>query len=142
MKKALVGFLATILIFFVYLGITKTVLNVHEEVEQEILLKEEDSTVYAYKIIDNERIYESDKRWLQPNGSNKYKITVKNETCEDLKVTIKCKDSRKKVLKKEVTVKPYGVKNYVFINAVAGEHTISFMTSSGVISGIVTVELE
>ena len=91
--------------------------------------------------IDSESIGNSGTSWYQPKNYNAYRVWVKNDTNESMKVTIRYSTGWFSSETHTMTVPANKCKTLTVNNAKSGKHTISFTTSSGYVSETVSVRV-
>lgn len=118
---------------------------------QELQLNKKDTYLdslvpsYDHLAIDNECIGTSGRYWDQFENYNAYRVYVNNTGSEELKVTISYgnnKSHNKSHNKSYVFyVKANSGHTVTVNNAVSGSHEMDFITSSGLVSGTVSVRI-
>ena len=92
----------------------------------------------SYLVVD-EPVSQGGSRWEQPAGYSSYRVWVQNTSNVPMKVTVKYSNGK---YSHEVRVGANEAKTVLTVNnAVAGLHTVSFVTDDGVGSGIVRVRV-
>lgn len=91
----------------------------------------------SYVIVDND-VSKDGASWTQPRGYSSYRVWVENTTNYQMKVTIQSSSSEDSHI---FYVSANDDKTYVVNDAVSGAHTITFSTSTGVLSGTVRVRV-
>lgn len=92
----------------------------------------------SYLAISDESIGSSGRRWDQPEGYNAYRIHVTNNRNEKLTVTVSYDNGNKRW---SFEVPANDSRTRTVNNAWSGRHNVSFTTSSGALSGTISVRV-
>lgn len=92
-------------------------------------------------VVDSESIGNSGTSWDQPKNYNAYRVWVKNDTNESMTITIRYSTGWFSSETHTMTIPAKKGKSLKVNNAKSGQHTISFTTSSGYVSGTVSVRV-
>lgn len=94
-----------------------------------------------YRVIDNESIGSSGVYWNQPKGFKSYRVYVTNDTNEEMTVTVRYPSGWGRTDYYIETIPANSGKPFTVNNAQPGTHRVSFNTSTGYISGKISVRV-
>lgn len=92
-------------------------------------------------VVNSESIGNSGTSWDQPKNYNAYRVWVQNDMNESMEVTIRYSTGWFSSEIHTMTVSAKKGKSLTVNNAKSGQHAISFTTSSGYVSGTMSVRV-